>query len=62
MNRRTKRFIRRTFLIFTVMLAIILFVLASFQLSLSNPIGMAVMVLTGGYISTFVYVNEGEQK
>jgi uncharacterized membrane protein YhaH (DUF805 family) len=58
MSRRTKRFIRKTFLYFTVMLAIVLFVLASFQLSLSNPIGMAVMVVTGVYISTFVYANE----
>jgi uncharacterized membrane protein YhaH (DUF805 family) len=58
MSRRTKRFIRKAFLIFTVLLAIVFFVLASFQLSLSNPIGMAVMVVTGAYISTYVYANE----
>lgn len=57
-NRRLRKLFKNTFLILTVLLAMVLFVLASFQLSLANPIGMAVMVLAGCYISIFVYVNE----
>ena len=57
-NKRLKRVIRNGLLTLSVIVAIVLFILASFQLSITNPIGMLVMVLAGGYILAFWYAND----
>ncbi len=57
-NRKFIRFIRKGLLILSVMLAMVLFVLSAMQLSITNPLGMLTMVLSGGYILTFLWANE----
>lgn len=59
-NRKLRRVIRNGLLTLSVIVAMVLFVLASFQLSLANPYGMVTMVLTGGYILAFWSANDDE--
>ena len=57
-NRRLRRALRNGLLTLSVIVAMVLFVLASFQLSLANPFGVLTMVLSGGYILAFWYAND----
>ena len=57
-NRRIRRFIRNGLLTLSVIMAIVVFILASFQFTISNPIGTLALILSGGYILTFVWANE----
>ena len=59
-NRKLRKIIRKGLLVLSVIVAMVLFILASFQLSLTNPIGMLTMVLSGGYILAFWSVNDNE--
>lgn len=57
-NRRIRRYIRNGLLTLSVIVAMVLFVLASFQLCLSNVHGIVAMLLSGGYILAFWYAND----
>ena len=59
-NRKLRRFIRNGLLTLSVIVAIVIFILSAFQLSLANPIGVLVSVVSAGYILTFCAVNEVE--
>lgn len=57
---RKKRVIRNGLIYLSVVVAAVLFVLASFKLSVLNTREMLVMLLSGGYILLFCHVNEVE--
>lgn len=57
-NKKLRRVIRNGLLTLSVIVAMVLFVLASFQLCLSNIHGMVTMLLSGGYILAFWYAND----
>lgn len=59
-NRRLRRFVRNGLLTLSVIVAIVIFILASFQLTLANPLGILAMVVSGGYILMFWRANEDE--
>lgn len=52
-NKKLRRIIRKGLLVLSVILAMVLFVLSAMQLSITNPIGMITMILTGSYILLF---------
>lgn len=60
MNRRTKKFIKNTIIIFGLLLAMVVFVLASMHLLFKDTVATLVMIGSGFYISMFVYANEVE--
>jgi Ca2+/Na+ antiporter len=57
---RKKHIVRNGLLYLSVIIAAVLFVLASFKLSILNTREMLVMLLSGGYILLFCHVNEVE--
>ena len=59
-KRKNKSKIKNGLICLSVALAIVIFVLSATQLTFTNPWGMLAMVLTGGYILTFCWVNEVE--
>lgn len=59
-TRRIKRFIRTGLLTLSFVVAMVIFVLASFQTTLANPFGILAMVLSGGYILAFWSANDDE--
>ena len=57
-NRRIKRIIRNALLTLSVVVAFVIYVLASMQLCITNPLGLLAMVVSGGYILMFWEANE----
>ena len=57
-RRKIRRAIRKGLLVLSLIVAMVLFILASFQLSITNPYGMVTMFLTGVYILAFWWVND----
>ena len=55
---RFRRKLRNGLLYLSLIIAAIIFVMASMQFVISNPWGTLALVLSGGYIITFCAVNE----
>lgn len=58
--RKLRRFIRNGLLTLSVIVAMVIFILASFKLTFEHPQTVLTMVLSGGYIMVFVWANEVE--
>lgn len=59
-NRKLRKLIKNTLVIFGLILAMVLFVMASMHLVIKDTVATLVMIVSGFYISMFVYVNEVE--
>lgn len=57
-KRRVKRHIRNGLLTLSVIVAMVIYILSAFQLSLSNIHGLVAMLVSGGYILAFWYAND----
>lgn len=60
MRKRKFRKVRDALLVISVVLAFIIFLMASVQLTLSAPISLLIWVLSLGYILAFCWANEVE--
>lgn len=60
-RRKIRNRIRNGLLTLSVVIAIIIFVLASVQLTITNPFGVLGMILSGSYILLFCWANEDEE-